>query len=141
MTLRVWDAESGSIVLGPLLGHTDSVTSVGFSPDGTRIISSSFYETLLWDAESAVLTPHSSAHNALSFELTAQSFSLRATSSDNGWVVDSDGRMVLWIPAHLRGDSAPAALHDTTVVWFNANRLPIIVNGFGLSWWSRDSTL
>jgi len=31
-TIRVWDAETGAIVVGPLEGHTDYVTSVAFSP-------------------------------------------------------------------------------------------------------------
>ncbi|KIM24761.1 hypothetical protein M408DRAFT_26728, partial [Serendipita vermifera MAFF 305830] len=36
-TIRVWDAETGQTVLGPLQGHTSSVWSVSFSPDGKRI--------------------------------------------------------------------------------------------------------
>ena len=52
-TLRVWDAESGSSILGPLVGHTDWVTSVAFSPDGKKIVSGSHDQMLrVWDAES-----------------------------------------------------------------------------------------
>jgi WD40 repeat protein len=140
-TLRVWDAESGSSILAPLLGHTNLVNSVAFSPDGKKIVSRSNFETLLWDAESAVPTPNSLDHNTFPFPSTVQSSPLCAASSENGWIVDSRGRMILWIPAHLRGDPDAAAVHETRVVWFDANRLPIIVNGLGLWWWSRDRTL
>ena len=140
-TLRVWDAESGSIILGPLQGHTDWVTSVAFSPDGKKIVSHSHSETLLWDAESTVLTPHPLANNPFSFQSATLSLSLSATTFDNGWVVESYRRMVLWIPAHLRGDPTAAAVHQARVVWFDVNRLPIIVNGLELSWWSRNHIL
>ena len=38
----MWDASSGECVLGPLEGHTSGVTSVSFSPDGSRIVSGSW---------------------------------------------------------------------------------------------------
>jgi WD40 repeat protein len=40
-TVKVVDAQSGEIAIGPLKGHTDRVRSVAFSPDGTLIASSS----------------------------------------------------------------------------------------------------
>ncbi|KIM26666.1 hypothetical protein M408DRAFT_72315 [Serendipita vermifera MAFF 305830] len=50
-TIRVWDAETGETLTGPLEGHTDEVSSVSFFPDGTRIISGSFDHTIrVWDA-------------------------------------------------------------------------------------------
>ena len=39
--MQVWDADTGQPVAQPLKGHTDRVTSVAFSPDGTRIASGS----------------------------------------------------------------------------------------------------
>ena len=36
-TVRVWDAETGEVVLGPLQSHSSPVYSVAFSPDGKRI--------------------------------------------------------------------------------------------------------
>ncbi|KIM25799.1 hypothetical protein M408DRAFT_33532, partial [Serendipita vermifera MAFF 305830] len=51
-TIRVWDAETGATVVGPLQGHTDSVQSISFSPDGKRIVSGSRDSSLrVWDAE------------------------------------------------------------------------------------------
>jgi WD40 repeat protein len=40
-SIRVWDAETGQTVLGPLKGHTGCVHSVSFCPDGRRIVSGS----------------------------------------------------------------------------------------------------
>ncbi|KAJ7254335.1 WD40-repeat-containing domain protein [Mycena haematopus] len=52
-TVRVWDAESGEVVAGPFHGHTNSVNSVAFSPDGKYIVSGSNDRTVcVWDAES-----------------------------------------------------------------------------------------
>ncbi|KAG1802941.1 uncharacterized protein HD556DRAFT_1333270 [Suillus plorans] len=51
MTVRLWDAATGEPIGQPLMGHTSSVTSVSFSPDGTHIVSCSFDGTVrLWYA-------------------------------------------------------------------------------------------
>jgi WD40 repeat protein len=48
----VWDAQSGREPL-TLKGHTGTVFSVAFSPDGLRIVSSSSDRTVkVWDAQS-----------------------------------------------------------------------------------------
>ena len=47
--MRLWDAVTGIPVGEPLTGHTSFVSSVAFSPDGTRIVSGSDDNTLrLW---------------------------------------------------------------------------------------------
>jgi len=44
-------SEYGMHALGPFKGHTGSVSSVAFSPDGTRIVSGSHDQTIrVWDA-------------------------------------------------------------------------------------------
>ncbi|MGI8426510.1 MAG: WD40 repeat domain-containing protein [Actinomycetota bacterium] len=48
-TLRVWDAETGDLLL-TLAGHTDAVSACAWSPDGRRIASASRGRTLrVWD--------------------------------------------------------------------------------------------
>src|SRR5882762_8249678 len=51
-TIRIWNSETGDIILDPLEGHTRSVRSVVFSPDGRRIVSASGDETIrIWNSE------------------------------------------------------------------------------------------
>jgi len=46
------NSETGDIILDPLEGHTRSVRSVVFSPDGRRIVSASGDETIrIWNSE------------------------------------------------------------------------------------------
>ncbi|KIM24262.1 hypothetical protein M408DRAFT_76226 [Serendipita vermifera MAFF 305830] len=72
-TVRIWDAETGQTILGPLHGHSHSVYSASFSPDGKRVVSCSSDHTIrVWDAETGgtVLDPlhgHRDAVNSVSF--------------------------------------------------------------------------
>ena len=50
-TVRVWDSETGQEMLTIVRGHSDLVRSVSFSPDGNRIVSGGFDNTVkVWDA-------------------------------------------------------------------------------------------
>jgi WD40 repeat protein len=50
--LRLWDANTGQPLGAPLDGHSQGLTSVAFSPDGSRIVSGSRDGTMrVWDAE------------------------------------------------------------------------------------------
>jgi len=51
-TIRIWNSETGDLVLGPLEGHTSWVYSAVFSPEGRRIVSASFDKTIrIWNSD------------------------------------------------------------------------------------------
>ena len=63
MTLKLWDAATGQL-LRTFEGHTGWVTSVAFSPDGTRVLSGSADNTLkLWDAATGQLLRTFAGHS------------------------------------------------------------------------------
>ena len=50
MEIRVWDLNTGKQVGQPLLGHTDEITSIAFSPNSTTLASGSADRTVrIWD--------------------------------------------------------------------------------------------
>ena len=62
----MWDTETGQLTL-TLTGHSSLVSSVGFSPDGRRIVSGSGDGTVkLWDVETGRETLTLEAHRSVS---------------------------------------------------------------------------
>ncbi|CAE6415839.1 unnamed protein product, partial [Rhizoctonia solani] len=51
--IRVWDAQTGEMISGQLQGHRSAVSWIGFSPKGTRMMSSGAWDNTLcvWDAQ------------------------------------------------------------------------------------------
>ncbi|KAF8704567.1 WD40 repeat-like protein, partial [Rhizoctonia solani] len=53
--IEVWNMHTGILVAGPLKGHTGRIKHLGFSDDGTRIISASYDGTVrVWDTHDRV---------------------------------------------------------------------------------------
>jgi WD40 repeat protein len=87
-TIRMWDARNDGHTVGILDGHTEAVLSVAFSPDSTRMASGSFDDTIrIWD-----MRPRKSDGGDASDD-----WRLR----EDGWVIDRDGRILLWVPVDL----------------------------------------
>jgi WD40 repeat protein len=52
LTIRIWDIATAKQIGEPLLGHSDTVLSVSYSPDGKSIASGSFDGTIrLWNPQ------------------------------------------------------------------------------------------
>ncbi|KAF8761304.1 WD40 repeat-like protein [Rhizoctonia solani] len=88
MTVCIWDAENGNLVLGPLKAHTSRVYFVQFSPDSSHIASCSDDRTVLNDQ-------HLSSN--LDRQIGTDSWSV----DEEGWVM-LRGHRVVWVPSDLR---------------------------------------
>jgi WD40 repeat protein len=63
-TARVWDAQNGQPVTGPLQ-HGHKVTSAQFSPDGMRIVTAAWDQARVWDAQSGQPLTEPMQHDGL----------------------------------------------------------------------------
>ncbi|KAF5330212.1 hypothetical protein D9611_010557 [Ephemerocybe angulata] len=99
-TIRVWDAKTGKAALDPFVGHTDLINSVVFSPDGTCIASGSDDKTIrVWKLPQALGARESQEHSFL-HEYPHGC----ATLGDDGWLRNTDGDLLMWIPPSFSRD-------------------------------------
>ncbi|CUA68332.1 Vegetative incompatibility protein HET-E-1 [Podospora anserina] [Rhizoctonia solani] len=55
-TVQLWDVDKRTAASKPFKGHNYSVTSVRFSPDGSRLVSGSYDKTVhVWDVERGII--------------------------------------------------------------------------------------
>ena len=106
-----------SACLQTLEGHSDSVRSVAFSPDSTRLASGSYDHTVkIWDANSGAclqtLEGHSSFVNSVGFspdstrlasgsEGNTDYYQGIGISSDRMWIT-YNSENILWLPSEYR---------------------------------------
>jgi WD40 repeat protein len=89
-TIKLWDAATGSLIR-TFEGHSVPVTSVAFSPDGSRVLSGSQDRTIkLWDAATGALIRTFEGHSARVASV--------AFSADGGRVLSGswDGTVRIW---------------------------------------------
>ncbi|CUA70046.1 putative WD repeat-containing protein alr3466 [Nostoc sp, PCC 7120] [Rhizoctonia solani] len=92
-TIRIWDVQTGEMVFELPHGHEQDIKSVAYSPDGTHIISHSRDMSVR-------------VHDARSTEERAALNSTTEygdwTMNQDGWVIDDQPRLLVWIPGDLR---------------------------------------
>ncbi|KIM19685.1 hypothetical protein M408DRAFT_83185, partial [Serendipita vermifera MAFF 305830] len=122
-TIRVWDAETGENVIGPLEGHSDSVNSVSFSPDGTRIVSGSSDNTIrIWDVERGVtvigpLEGHTGWVRSVSF--SPDGTRIASGSSDNTirvWDIENSETVLGPLKGHIYSITSVSFSPDGTYI-------------------------
>ena len=100
-TIRTWDAETGATVGIPLQGETACVVSVAYSPDSQNVASGSDDNTI----HVSEPFPHEpSSCNPVHPHL-------RSRPDSQGWVRDSRGSLLYWVPLDCRrGLHSPALI-------------------------------
>jgi WD40 repeat protein len=101
---RIWDVDSGRLLVGPLLGHSAAILGVSISPDGRYLATvSQDHDGRLWDARTGSRLQTLRGHFALIRNV--------AFSSDSRWVVTAGpgsagvwdvhtGRALFFLNAH-----------------------------------------
>jgi WD40 repeat protein len=131
-TIRIWDARTGAVVGKPLTGHSSHIWSLVYSPSKPRIASGSEDGTIrVWDPFS-----HRSPHLCSTCNPIHAQFCTPPDS--DGWVKDSDGNLLYWVPPDCRaGLHSPALLRISMTSHSPSVSLHFDDFAFGTSWASE----
>ncbi|TFY52916.1 hypothetical protein EVJ58_g9743 [Rhodofomes roseus] len=105
-TVRVWDAQTGALVLPPLTGHTDiAVRSIAFSPDARHIATCSEDDTIrIWDVTVGasygpqIVTGSGSPSLIDIWESHGAEFDM----TYYGWIIGPNKELFVWVPPEYR---------------------------------------
>ncbi|KAF9063630.1 WD40-repeat-containing domain protein [Rhodocollybia butyracea] len=120
-TLRVWDARTGDLLVGPFNGHKEQVKCIAFSCDDQKIVSGSYDKTVcVWDARTgktigAPLTGHTSKVNFVCFSPNGKqiaSASLDKTVGIWDWEGHNEGNAPVLVIKHAAPVRAVAFAPD-----------------------------
>ncbi|KAG8214192.1 WD40-repeat-containing domain protein [Butyriboletus roseoflavus] len=124
--IRIFNPHSGQCMVGPMQGHTESILSIAYSPDGSYIVSGSADRTLrIWSTStgqyvagpfqhtdwvsSVAYSPHNNCIISGSFDGTIRVWTLQPGvafedwhQKEDGWVETSNGDSICWIPPWAR---------------------------------------
>ncbi|KAF7979625.1 hypothetical protein HWV62_41573 [Athelia sp. TMB] len=118
-SVRVWDTETGTLIVKPFEGHTDWVRSIAFSPDGQRIASGSDDRSVrVWGTETGALIAepfqgHSGYVMSVAFSPNGRCI---ASGSDDGsirvWEAETGTLIAKPIEGHTGGVNSVAFSPD-----------------------------
>ncbi len=127
-TIRIWDAKAGTAAGRPFDGHTRTVQSIACSSDGRHIVSGACDNTTrVGDEFSYASIPPSSCNPIYS--------DFFAKPDMDGWVRDSEGGLLYWVPHECRFSVHSPALMTIPLASRNQSvYLDFDEVAFGTSW-------
>ena len=124
-TIRTWAAETGAAVGSPLQEETASIVSVAYSPDAQNIVSGSDHKTI------CVSEPFPQRFSSCN----PAHPHLRSLPDSHGWVRDSRGGLLYWVPLDCReGLHSPALITMPLTSGIRSVPLDFEDFAFGTAW-------
>ncbi|KAF9067642.1 WD40-repeat-containing domain protein [Rhodocollybia butyracea] len=129
MTVRVWDAHTGELIIGPFTGHKKRVNCVAFSCDGENIVSGSNDKTVcVWDAQTGkIIGVPLIGHTDIVFSVCFSPHGKKIVSASQ----DKTVRIWDW-DEHSEGNVVAMVIEHTTsvrAIAFAPNRDQLVVSG------------
>ncbi|RFU32244.1 hypothetical protein B7463_g4094, partial [Scytalidium lignicola] len=117
-----------SAVLQTLEGHSGSVRSVAFSPDGKQIVSGSVDTTVrLWDTTTGAvlqtLEGHSGRVRSVAFSPEGQAVNTLLVAKD--WIAEG-GTNILWLPPDYRSPTSTAVWNEILALGYLSGKVFIL---------------
>jgi WD40 repeat protein len=100
-SICVWDAQSGTLLVQPSIGHSGLILSLALSPDGSRLVSGSFDRTIwVWDLKSNAENERSKLNlpSTTPFDATSATSLVPDDSTRSSWIRGPQGQNLMWIP-------------------------------------------
>jgi WD40 repeat protein/serine/threonine protein kinase len=123
--LKVWDAKSGQEAF-TLKGLMDSVLSVGFSPDGRRIVRGGYGQVKVWDFEGIqeMTTVKGSTADVISFALSSDYRQIVSSDGDTVTVKDAEsGQEIITLKGQTAGVKRLAFSRDGQRIFSLADKM------------------